>query len=118
MKRAKNRIRNNSKKQKLNLWYYWNTRNEANFIWNYCCPKNKPRFIHWYKKATKRNIIILLSGTRKTMIAKAIVSECNSIFFIISASSVTSKWVKEREKTLKSLFKLTYKKIQYIIIID
>ena len=52
------------------------------------------------------------------MIAKAIASECNSTFFNISASSLTSKWVGESEKTVKSLFKVAYKKVPSIIFID
>ena len=39
-------------------------------------------------------------------------------FFNISASSLTSKWVGESEKTVKSLFKLAYKKSPSIIFID
>ena len=61
---------------------------------------------------------MVLQGTGKTMIAKAIASECSSTFFNISASSLTSKWVGENENTVRSLFKLAYKKSPSIIFID
>jgi ATP-dependent 26S proteasome regulatory subunit len=43
-------------------------------------------------------------GTGKTLIGKAIASQSNSTFFSISASSLTSKWVGEGEKMVRTLF--------------
>jgi fidgetin-like protein 1 len=57
-------------------------------------------------------------GTGKTMIGKAIASQSKSTFFNISASALTSKWVGEGEKLVKTLFKLAVIHQPSVIFID
>ncbi|KAK7301819.1 hypothetical protein RJT34_12695 [Clitoria ternatea] len=65
-----------------------------------------------------RNITFCTSGTRKTMLAKAIATKAGANFMNISMSSITSKWFGEGEKYVKPVFSLASKIATSVIFVD
>jgi len=57
-------------------------------------------------------------GTGKTLIGKAIAHESGATFFSISSSSLTSKWIGEGEKLVRTLFAVAAFRQPAVVFID
>lgn len=57
-------------------------------------------------------------GTGKTLIGKAIASNIQATFFNISASSLTSKWIGQGEKMVRTLFAVATALQPAVIFVD
>jgi len=67
-------------------------------------PMMNPELFSGFRAPPKGLLLFGPPGTGKTLIGQAIASECGATFFSISASSLTSKYIGDGEKTVRCLF--------------
>lgn len=95
------------------LDYAKETINET-LVW----PLLRPDFFTGLRAPPRGMLLFGPPGTGKTLIGKAIATSSNSTFFSISASSLTSKWVGEGEKMVRTLFEIAAIRSPAVIFID
>jgi SpoVK/Ycf46/Vps4 family AAA+-type ATPase len=83
-----------------------------------CWPMKRPDLFTGLRRGPNGLLLFGPPGTGKTLCGKAIAHESGATFFSISSSSLTSKWIGEGEKLVRTLFAVAAYREPSVVFID
>ena len=83
-----------------------------------CWPMTRPDLFTGLRRVPNGLLLYGPPGTGKTLIGKAIAHESTATFFGISSSSLTSKWMGQGEKLVRTLFAVAAYREPAVVFID